>query len=126
MPVNSSKVGAGNELARKITFVIANGQSLGEAIDLTDVRALAIQTPASINSATALTFRGSVDGSTWANLYDSTGTEVSVTAAASRFIALDPAIFAGVPYIKVRTGTAGSPTAQAADITMTLVAHGLG
>ena len=125
MPVNSSKVGAGNELARKIAFVIGSGQSLSEAVDLTDVRALAIQTPASINSATALTFQGSVDGSTWANLYDSTGAEVNVPAAASRFIALDPAIFAGIPFLKVRTGTAGSPTAQAADTTLMLVAHGL-
>ena len=126
MPVNSTKVGAGNELARKITFVIGAGQSLSEAVDLSDVRALAVQLPASINSATALTFQGSADGVTYNNLFDSTGTEVSIAVAASRFVALDPAVFAGIPYLKARTGTSGSPTAQTADITLTLVTHGLG
>lgn len=91
---------------------IANGASLSAAVHLHANRLFAIQMPASWTAAN-LTFQGSFDGTTYADLYDDTGTEVTVTAAASRFILLStPAMFFGLQRIKVRSGTTGSPVNQ--------------
>jgi hypothetical protein len=69
-------------------------------------------------TAADLTFQGAEkqDG-TFQNIYDSDGTEVTVSAAASRAISLTPAemdALSAWAAIKVRSGTAGSPVAQAA------------
>ena len=72
-------------------------------------------------TAANLTFQASNDNSTFTDLYNAAGTEVTVTAAASRWIAIDPADFAGVAYLKVRSGTSGSAVNQGANRTIGLV-----
>ena len=99
------------------TAVIASGQSLSGSVALGNGGLLAIAMPAAW-SAAGLTFQVSMDGSTWADLYDDGGNEVTATVAASRAVAMGAAPFAGVPYVRIRSGTSGSPVNQAAERTL--------
>jgi hypothetical protein len=61
---------------------------------------------------------------TWFNLYDSTGTEAALASAlvvAGRRIPVNPSPFAGVDFIRVRSGTSAAPVNQAADRVLLLV-----
>lgn len=74
----------------------------------------AIIMPASWTPA-SLTFQVSVDGTTFQDLYDEYGSEVTVTAAASRTIRLTAADWWGVGLsIKVRSGTSAAVVNQTA------------
>lgn len=95
--------------------------SLSDAVNLGGLRLFGIVMPASWTAA-ALTFQVSFDeGASWSNLYDASGSEVSVTVAASRAITLDPVIFAAVPMLKVRSGTMAAPVNQTAAAALQLV-----
>jgi hypothetical protein len=72
-------------------------------------------------SAANLTFQASEDGVTYSNLYDYTGTEINVVAAASVFIRLNPADWVGIRYLIVRSGTSGTPVNQGAQRLIVLV-----
>lgn len=112
---------AGDLAVVQSTATILSGASLSGAIDLGPNRAFAIVMPASWTTAN-LTFQGSADGITYNNLYDDTGTEVSVTAAASQYIVVSsPAKLLGVRWIKVRSGTSGTPVNQGADRVVKIV-----
>lgn len=106
--------------------VIANAASLSDAIiirpDTSNVPALVgIAMPATWTAAN-LTFQVSDDfGATFNNLYDKDGIEVTVVASASRYIILVPGSFAGINYLKVRSGTAGTPVAQGGARTIRLI-----
>lgn len=108
--------------ARSLTLaVITSGVSLSTAVNIDPYRLVGIAMPATWTAAN-LTFQASHDnGTTYNNLYDDLGTEMTVTAAASRYITLDPAVFAGINYLKVRSGTSGTPVNQGGDRTITLV-----
>lgn len=93
------------------TATIANGASLSGAIDLGSTRLAGIQMPAAWTAA-ALTFQASFDGVTYADVYSTGGTELSYTVAASRFIPLSITDWGGVRYLKVRSGTTGTPVNQ--------------
>lgn len=109
--------------SRVETATIANGESLSGAIGLGLERVYAIQMP-SAWTAGNLTFQASYDNSTFADVYQDDGTELTVTAAASRFIVLDPVQFLGIRAIKVRSGTSGSPVNQGAARSLQLVTTG--
>ncbi len=53
--------------------------------------------------------------------YDDLGVESLVVAAADRHLSLDPDQFAGARYIKIRSGTTGTPVTQAAARTLILL-----
>jgi len=113
------------EVVSSFKVNIASGSSLsGEVLLDNSVprgkRLFAIVMPSSWTAAN-LTFQASIDGTTYNNLYDYNGSEVTVTAAASRYIVLDPLTFAGVAGVKIRSGTSGTPVNQGADRTLTLV-----
>lgn len=97
------------------TATIANGASLSDIVHLQQRRLFGIQMPAAWTAAN-LTFQGSYDGTTYNDLYDDAGTEVSVTAAASRFIIMvTPAKFLGIQRLKIRSGTTGVAVNQGAE-----------
>lgn len=104
---------------------IANAGNLSGAANIAGYRVVAIIMPAAWTSAD-LTFQGSVDASTFSNVYDSDGNEVKAIngAATSRAITPSPAlVHALLPFsqLKVRSGTSGSVVAQGAARTITLV-----
>lgn len=104
-----------------VPVTISSGQSLSAAADLGGLRLFGIVMPSAWATAN-LTFQMSHDGgSTWSNVYDASGNELTATAGTSRFIALDPANFAAVTMLKVRSGTSGTPVNQGADRVLQLV-----
>lgn len=103
-----------------VTATIDNGASLSDAVHVRDQTLVAVAMPASWTAA-SLTFQASHDGTTYRDVYDAEGTEFEVAAAASRWIALDPADFASAAYLKVRSGTTGTPVNQGAERAVTLV-----
>lgn len=97
-------------------ITIAAGASLSAAIEVGEGVLNGIQMPANWTTA-SMTFQGSADGTTYSNLSsddgDGTVTEVTLGVTASGYLsALDPTIFAGLNYMKIRSGTAGSPVNQ--------------
>lgn len=104
----------------ELTVTIANGASLSGAVSLAGLLLVGIVMPASWTAAD-LTFQASRDGSTYNNVYDEGGLEVTVDAAVSRHIVIDPARFAGCEYLKVRSGTSGVAVNQAAARSLVLI-----
>lgn len=105
------------------TVTIASGQALSGAIDLLGYNLVGVQMPAAWTAAN-LTFQGSIDGTNFYDLYDGSAEINLSAAAASRYLALTPSQFAGVRYLKVRSGTTGTPVNQAADRSLTLIVRG--
>lgn len=104
--------------------VIASGQSLSAACPLGALTVVGFSMPAAWTAA-ALTFQVSPDGgTTWQELYDGAGNEVTVQAAAGQFVIplADPSyLWRGINMVKVRSGTASAPVNQAAAATVNLV-----
>lgn len=101
------------------TVTVASGQSLSAAVPLASGKPAGVQLPADIDSATKLTFQLSYDGgATYNDMYDATGSEYSVTVAASRSVPINHADFVGATHMKVRLGTTGSPVTATADRTL--------
>ena len=107
---------------RLVPVTITNGTALSASVGIgINSAVVGIIMPAAWTAAN-LTFQASVDDATFNNLYDAAGTEFTVTAAVSRFIALDPSKTDSISRLKVRSGTAGTPVNQVgADRTITLV-----
>lgn len=101
------------------TATIANGQSLSGAVDLGGRVVAGIVMPDTWTAA-GLTLQASVDGVTYADVYDSGGDEVEIAADAAVFIALDPSLFAGMRFLKIRSGTSGTPVNQGGARILTL------
>jgi len=109
----------------KQTVTIASGSSLSGAIALSRYGVARIYVPSGWTAAN-LTFQVSEDGGSYANLYDSGGNEVTVTAAASQAITLDPTVFGlGFQYLKIRSGTSASAVTQGSDRILTLAVRPL-
>jgi hypothetical protein len=103
------------------TVTIAASASLSGALDLGARTPVGIILPSGWTTA-SLTFQGSVDGSTFFDLYNAAGVEVTVTnGQASRWYALDPSDFYGVRYLKIRSGSSGTPVNQTSQVTVTVV-----
>ncbi len=108
-------------LIRSVKSVtIASGASLSGAVACEGLRLAAVVMPAAWTAAN-LTFQGSVDGTRFVNVHDDAGVEVTVTAAADRYIPVNPADWEGVQRLKVRSGTSGTPVNQAAGRIIQLV-----
>jgi hypothetical protein len=109
---------------RLVTVSIAAGASLSGAtsfpLDQDGYQITGIVMPAAWDAA-GLTFQGSVDDTTYGNVVDATGAEVSATVAAGQYLAVPPALLQGISYLKLRSGTSAVPVVQAAKRDLTLV-----
>lgn len=105
-----------------LVVTVASGTSLTAALDLTLLGGapVGIQMTAAWDAAN-LTYQVSADNTLFQNYYDSAGTEITTTAAAARFIRLNPPDYAGIRYLKIRSGTSGTPVNQTADRALQLV-----
>jgi hypothetical protein len=107
---------------RYTTVTVANGASLSGAAQLLppNGRLVGVITDAAWDT-NAMTFQVSVDGTTYVNLYNA-GTEYSMAGiVASAYNAVNPDVFSGARYVKVRSGTAGTAVNQVGDAVVTLV-----
>lgn len=105
----------------RATVTIASGQSLSGAIALQGYALTRIILPAEWTAAD-LTFQESLDNSDYYNLSPAdSDTEYTVEAAASACKIIPPSNLLGaMGYLKVRSGTSGSPVVQEAGRTITL------
>lgn len=101
--------------------LIANGTSLSALIEIGAGELVGIIVPNGWTAAN-LSFQGSVDGTNFFNLYDNFGAEIGVTVPVLTgcFLAWDPSVKAPI-YLKIRSGTLGTPVNQGADRTLTAV-----
>ena len=100
--------------------VIASGQSLSSVIDLEQLNITGFLIPASWTTA-KLTFQASPDGTTFGDVQDSSGNEIQLTVAAGKFVGVNLSELSGLRFIKVRSGTSGTPVNQGADRTISIV-----
>jgi hypothetical protein len=105
--------------ANAVSVVIANGASLSGAAEIGAGTLVGIQLP-TITSA-SLSFQGSADGVTYVEVLDAASAAVAVAASTGARYIQAPADLHGVPYLKVRSGTSGSPVTQGAARTITLI-----
>lgn len=113
----------------KVTLA-ASGKSasLSDKVDLQTIGPtsgiIAIQMPTAWTAA-AITFQGSPSlQDPFQDIYDQGGTEISITVDASRYVVLDQdtrSKLMGLRFIKLRSGTTGTPVNQAAERTIELV-----
>ena len=109
----------GSQALETTTLTIANGASLSGAVDLKGRKLVAIDMPSAWTAA-SLTFQASPDGVTYDDMYDG-ATERAITVAASRYMMLNIGDWIGVRFLKIRSGTAGTPVNQGGARTITLV-----
>jgi len=106
--------------------VIAISTSLSGAIEIGAVDAIGLVMPAAMDG-TSITFAVcDTLGGTYVPLYDDTGVEVTVTHAASRAVSLSTVLASMFPwkFMKIRTGSVGTPTTQTAARTIKVVTKG--
>jgi hypothetical protein len=112
-PPNIRDVGA--------TALIANGESMSAAIDLTAHSLCAVKLPAAWTAA-GLTFLADIDGTGTYGPLKYQGVEYEIpTVAAGDFITVNPAAFVGCRFLKVRSGTAAAAVNQGGARTLQLV-----
>lgn len=105
------------------TVTIASGQSLSGIVALDGLVLVGIKMPAAWTAA-SLTFQASDDDDdTFTDMYSVDGVEVTAQTAASRWLIIDPADFASVRFLRVRSGTGATPVNQAAARVLTLIAR---
>lgn len=113
----------------KVVATIANGTALSDAVNLGGHVISAIHMPAAWTAA-ALTFQASDDGgTTWRDVYDDAGTEVTIASAAvvaSRAIVNKTILeqLAGLTTVRLRSGVTATPVNQAAQRAIVLVLKG--
>lgn len=95
-------------LGGTIAFTIANGQTVSNAIDVREKILVGLQF--ATMTGTALTFQASSDGVTYVAVKDSAGASISYTIASNTYTVIQPAILAGVRYIKIVSGSAEAAT----------------
>ena len=106
------------------TVTIADGESLSEEINLGDVVLVAIQ-PDSAWNTNIISFKGRTEDNALGDLKHE-GTEVvAAGVVALDYITLNPAKFAGIKYLQVRSGDTGTPANQSGDSILTLVLRGI-
>lgn len=106
--------------------VIAASGNLSSAVQIDGGKHIGLIMPSAWTAA-GITFQVSMDGINYSNLYDDAGAEVAIVAAASTAIALDGALKEALmpwKHLKLRSGTSGTPVAQAAERTITVIAKG--
>jgi hypothetical protein len=116
-----SQNGTVTEPFRLGTVTIANGASLSGSVDMGAARLVGIIMPASWTAA-GLTFQCSSDNSTFYNMYDETGAELTWTVAASTYVTANfPTRWLACRYLKIRSGTSSVAVNQGAARTLTVV-----
>lgn len=101
---------------------IASGAALSSGISLPEgFTVYGIIMPSGWTAA-ALTFGASLDGGTsYSNLFNSSGTELQATVAASQWVPIDLTDYMVGKTVRVRSGTSAVPVNQLADRTLTLL-----
>lgn len=97
---------------------VAASQSVSTPVHLNNAALVGLYVPLGWTAAD-ITFQVSRDGTNWSNVRDAEGTEVSLAGfSAGDYVALPAGAFHGVEYMRLRSGTSGSPVAQSGEGTL--------
>ncbi len=107
-----------------VSATIGADSALSDAVDVRGTTLVGLVMPADWTSAD-VTLQASVDGVSYADVYEASGVEVRLLADANRFIRLEPAAFAGMRYVKLRSGVSGAPVNQASARSLMFVVRGV-
>lgn len=100
---------------------IAAGQSLSGPFYLGHGRLVSVEIPANWTSA-VVTFQASYDGVNFDEVYDYQGNEVTMTVEAGDLTPIGGTpYFEGALWMKLRSGTAGSPVDQTDAVTINVL-----
>lgn len=100
--------------------VSTSTDGLSGVVDLGGHHLTAIQMSTAWTDA-SLTFRGSVTSTdAMRDVYGSTGSELSYSTSANRILTFPHDELAGVRFLQIRSGSAATPVAQAAERTIVL------
>lgn len=117
------------DFRRNIAVAILNGAAVQDGfLDLhracetvVGVVMPAAWTAASITLLTVPPLTANPPTATWVNVYERDGTEYEITVGVNQYVIIPPGDLAGIRYLKLRSGTSGTPVAQAAKRTITLI-----
>lgn len=112
----------GSDLTPVTATIPTGATGLSAGVDLGNETLVGYVMPAAWTTA-SLTFQVSLDGVTYTDLYETTGTEVSHAVSTGRFVRVNPADWVGMRFIKVRSGTVGTPVNQVASRDIILVSR---
>jgi hypothetical protein len=102
--------------------IVASGQSLSPEVDLEGFHLTGIAVPLAF-TGTQISFQAAErGGGTFQNVRDATGAEVVLTVAADRLVAIGATTtLAYLRYLRIRSGTAASPTTQGSNVRLLLI-----
>lgn len=106
-----------------VNGVIGLGESISSEIDLGYGKYFTLVMPGEWDAAD-LTFQASFDeGGTYQDIYDDLGSVILIPAEAGQTISIviNAITFAGVRYIKIRSGTTAVPVVQTASRTIKII-----
>jgi hypothetical protein len=115
-------MGIGTTTGTLQATIAAGATGLSAAVKVDDRQSIVgFVMPASWVAA-GLTFQTSVDGGvTWKEVTKSDGTALAYTVAADKYIVAAPGDWLGVRWLKVRSGTSGTPVNQTGGAVITIV-----
>ena len=104
------------------TLEIASGASLSGAIDIKNTKYLGLIMPAAWTTAGLSFMVATTENGTYYDLYDDAGSEVVASASAGVALSFDMIAVSLAPwsFMKIRSGTTGTPVAQGAKRTLYL------
>jgi len=94
----------GNTQFATTTVTVSSGQTTSNAVNCQGLGIVGVIMPAALTSTT-FSFTGSQDDTTYSAFYNASGTQLSVTCAASRIILFTPGDLIGLQYIKLVMGS---------------------
>lgn len=110
---------------RQQVVLIASGTSLsGPSADMRNEQLVGVIMSSGWDPA-AMSFRGSIDGSTWGDVFLSTGelSFPSADVAANRVLLFDSKLTPGLRFVQVRSGLTAAAVNQTADRIITLLSR---
>lgn len=110
----------------KTVTILTGATGLSNVIDLDGYTIFALEMPATWIAANITMQACSTATGTFLDVYDDAGNEVTIVAAASRFITVNTNMLNLAPlrFVKFRSGTSASPVNQTATRTITLQVKG--
>lgn len=107
------------------TVTILDGESLSGEVEIGDTVLVAIQPDDGWNTA-AISFQARSENNALGDLKFE-GSELTANAIeAEEYVTFTPGKFAGVQFLKVRSGTSASAVSQTGDSVITLILRGIG
>ena len=102
------------------TVTIASGQQISGVLDTFGMSLVGIRMPAAF-TGTTLTFQESNSSTgTFRDVYNASGNQLSIPVSTNRTILFTPSDFAGLRYVKIKSGSS-----EAADRSINVILRGL-